>query len=159
MYIRKAWKGGGGRDFCVSGSVWSWSRTVETKTLQTQPCHLTPGILGQPRHMNVGRKDTLSQSTYIYRVQSCVWRLPGVEGSIFWKTPDIGLVPLYFELRKQNIRIAGQQSLNDLLMGWHNSHREYGTVPRAPEKEDLDTRELLRRADSAGPVSPTCFDV
>ena len=33
------------------------------------------------------------------------------------------------------------------------------TVPRAPEKEDLDARELLRRADSAGPVSPTCFDV
>jgi hypothetical protein len=32
-------------------------------------------------------------------------------------------------------------------------------VPRAPEKEDLDARELLRRADSAGPVSPTCFDV
>ncbi len=32
-------------------------------------------------------------------------------------------------------------------------------VPRAPEKEDPDARELLRRADSAGPVSPTCFDV
>jgi hypothetical protein len=32
-------------------------------------------------------------------------------------------------------------------------------VPRAPEKEDLNARELLRRADSAGPVSPTCFDV
>jgi hypothetical protein len=32
-------------------------------------------------------------------------------------------------------------------------------VPRAPEKEDLDARELLRRSDSAGPVSPTCFDV
>ncbi len=39
-----------------------------------------------------------------------------------------------------------------------------GSVPlkvvlRAPEKEDLNARELLRRADSAGPVSPTCFDV
>ncbi len=32
-------------------------------------------------------------------------------------------------------------------------------VPRAPEKEDLNVRELLCRADSAGPVSPTCFDV
>ncbi len=43
-----------------------------------------------------------SQSTYICRVQSCVWRLPkaggthspGGEGggeSMFWKTPDIGL--------------------------------------------------------------------
>jgi hypothetical protein len=32
-------------------------------------------------------------------------------------------------------------------------------VPRAPEKEDLNARELLCRADSAGPVSPTCFDV
>jgi hypothetical protein len=32
-------------------------------------------------------------------------------------------------------------------------------VPRAPEKEDLNARELLRRANSAGPVSPTCFDV
>ncbi len=32
-------------------------------------------------------------------------------------------------------------------------------VPRAPEKEDLDARKLLRRADSAGPGSPTCFDV
>ena len=30
-------------------------------------------------------------------------------------------------------------------------------VPRAPEKEDLNARELLRRADSAGPVSPTCL--
>jgi hypothetical protein len=29
------------------------------------------------------------------------------------------------------------------------------TVPRAPEEEDLNARELLRRADSAGPVSPT----
>jgi hypothetical protein len=34
-----------------------------------------------------------------------------------------------------------------------------GCVPRAPEKEDLNARELLRRADSAGPMSPTCFDV
>jgi hypothetical protein len=36
---------------------------------------------------------------------------------------------------------------------------ENGVVPRAPEKEDLNARELLRCADSAGPVSPTCFDV
>ncbi len=33
------------------------------------------------------------------------------------------------------------------------------TVPRAPEKEDPNARELLRCVDSAGPVSPTCFDV
>jgi hypothetical protein len=36
---------------------------------------------------------------------------------------------------------------------------ERDRVPRAPEKEDLTARELLRRADSAGPVSPICFDV
>ena len=35
----------------------------------------------------------------------------------------------------------------------------YSFVPRAPEKEDPNARKLLRRADSAGPVSPTCFDV
>ncbi len=33
------------------------------------------------------------------------------------------------------------------------------TVPRAPEKEDPNVHRFLRRADSAGPVSPTCFDV
>ncbi len=32
-------------------------------------------------------------------------------------------------------------------------------VPRAPEKEDLNASKLFRRTDSAGPVSPTCFDV
>jgi hypothetical protein len=31
--------------------------------------------------------------------------------------------------------------------------------PGAPDEEDLNARELLRRADSAGPVSPTCFNV
>jgi hypothetical protein len=28
--------------------------------------------------------------------------------------------------------------------------------PESPEKRDPSTRELLRRADSTGPVSPTC---
>jgi len=28
--------------------------------------------------------------------------------------------------------------------------------PESPEKGDPSTRELLRRADSTGPVSPTC---
>ncbi len=28
--------------------------------------------------------------------------------------------------------------------------------PASPEKEDPSTRELLRRADSTGPVSPIC---
>ncbi len=32
-------------------------------------------------------------------------------------------------------------------------------VPRARAEEDLNASELLRRAYSAGPVSPTCFDV
>ncbi len=32
-------------------------------------------------------------------------------------------------------------------------------VRRASEKEDLNVRKFLRRAESAGPVSPTCFDV
>jgi hypothetical protein len=32
-------------------------------------------------------------------------------------------------------------------------------VPRAPDEEDLNARELLRHADLAGPVSPSCFDV
>ncbi len=32
-------------------------------------------------------------------------------------------------------------------------------VPWAPEKGDPSARELLRRADSTGPVSPTCFDL
>jgi hypothetical protein len=32
-------------------------------------------------------------------------------------------------------------------------------VPRARAEEDLNVRDLLRRAHSAGPVSPTCFDV
>jgi hypothetical protein len=32
-------------------------------------------------------------------------------------------------------------------------------VPQAPEKEDPSARRFLRCTDSAGPVSPTCFDV
>jgi hypothetical protein len=32
-------------------------------------------------------------------------------------------------------------------------------VPQAPDEEDLNARKLLRLADSAGPVSPTCFNV
>jgi hypothetical protein len=32
-------------------------------------------------------------------------------------------------------------------------------VPGAPDEEDLNVRKLLRLAYSAGPVSPTCFDV
>jgi hypothetical protein len=31
--------------------------------------------------------------------------------------------------------------------------------PVSPEKGDPSARELLRRADSTGPVSPTCFDL
>ena len=53
---------------------------------------------------------------------------------------------------KQNLNLSGSREVSLVL-------REFITVPRAPEKEDLDARELLRRADSAGPVSPTCFDV
>jgi hypothetical protein len=34
-----------------------------------------------------------------------------------------------------------------------------GLVSREVDEEDLNARELLRRAYSAGPVSPTCFDV
>ena len=50
--------------------------------------------------------------------------------------------------------ICTKQSLNE-----ENSSLFMHSVPRALEKEDLTARELLHRADSAGPVSPTCFDV
>ncbi len=32
-------------------------------------------------------------------------------------------------------------------------------MSRESGEEDLDTRELLRRAYSAGPVSPSCYDL
>ena len=38
----------------------------------------------------------------------------------------------------------------------HNANSLGPLCPASPEKEDPSTRELLRRADSTGPVSPIC---
>ncbi len=41
--------------------------------------------------------------------------------------------------------------------GGHQARLNPNTYcPASPEKEDPSTRELLRRADSTGPVSPIC---
>ncbi len=83
-----------------------------------------------------------AQSTYIRRVQSCVWRLPkywpptppspsecvlpprkGDRGTIFWKTPAIGLA-----------------SYNNLSTGGHILHFAYFAIPH--------TRQILRCASS-----------
>ncbi len=50
--------------------------------------------------------------------------------------------------------IHDQNSTVGLYHGLKNSH---ACCTPSPGEEDLDARELLRRAYSAGPVSPICY--